>query len=242
MHVDPLGEEEIDPPPPAVIRRYLSLGPPRRFSIETLEEEFGRSNVARQFATKATKRLLSVRVERGGYVAVDPSVAVRSWALPDYYARLLVLHDALDHLEIDHAFACLPASAGTDLVFERPWVVTPEETSEEIPKIERFIYDYGATRTSSLDVLGEAFELPVLSGEETALVLAATGLPREAQAASLLLEDDPPSEDLIPSFNYVGLDLGWENLAVEDPRIGFPRFVERRREALSEDLLREGRS
>lgn len=241
MNVAPLREAEVDPPPPVIIQRYLSLGPPRQFTVRALEDELGSSNKARQFVTKATRSFLAVRVRRGEYVAIDPSVAIRGWGIPEYYAGLLVLHDALDQMGIDHAFACLPASEETDLVFGRPWVVAPREADDQAPKVERFSYDFGSPGTTGLEVLGETFELPVLRSEEAALVLAATGLPREVEAARSLIEGHPPGEELVPAFNYVGLDLERETLAVEEPEIGFPSFIEDRRESLSEDLLRGGR-
>lgn len=237
-----MGEAEIEPPPPAPLQRYLSLGPPRTFTVRSLEGELGSSSKARQFATKATRSFLAVRVQRGGYVAVDPSVAIRSWALPRYYARLLVLHDALEHLEVEHAFACLPASEETDLVFDQPWPVVPPAAGETVPKVERFGYEPLLTGTTRLEVMGETFELSTLSTQQTALILAATGLPREVEAAQLLVDEHPPDDELVPAFNYVGLALQRDELAVEDPQITFPAFIERRREDLSEDLLREGPS
>lgn len=242
MNVEPLEEERIAPPTQSVLQRYLSIDPPRKFSVQDLEEEFGSSSKARQFATKATSSRIAVRIERGEYVAIDPSVSIRAWAIPDYQAHLLVLHAALEHLGINHAFACLPAGEETDLLFDWPWLVTPTQESNKASKVSRFTYDYGAIETVEMEALGETFDVPVLSLEETALVLAATGLPREVEAARSLVEGHPPDESLVPAFNYVGLDLGRDNVDVENPHIGFPEVIEHRRQSLGEDLLREGRS
>lgn len=59
-------------------------------TAKALEELGLTSNHARQFATNATRHRLAVRHDRGKHVAVDPSIAIRSRALPSYDAEVLV--------------------------------------------------------------------------------------------------------------------------------------------------------
>jgi hypothetical protein len=240
VDVPPLEEGRIDPPTQTILQRYLSLDPPTAFAPSELEARFGSSSKARQFSMKARGSRLAVRLDRGSYVAVDPSVAIRAWAVPDYHARILVLHDALAYLGIEHVFACLGASAETELIFERPWLVIPPSGEEPAPEIERFTYEYRSPATHTIHVMGETFELPSPSPEETALLLASTGLPRAVEAARSWMERRPPPDRLVPCFNYVGLDLDPDTVTVEDPEVDFPGFIERQRRSLGEELLRGG--
>jgi hypothetical protein len=117
-----------------------------------------------------------------------------------YHAQLLVLRDALDHLGIEHAFACRTAVAETDPVVDRAWPVAPLSQAGQAPKVDRFAYRVRSTTTETLEALGGILELPVVSPAETALLLAATGLPRERGAAEALLAAyDPPTSSCPPS-------------------------------------------
>lgn len=243
MEPNLLDTKAIDPPPRGLIQQFLSLDPPGRFRTSELSDVFDSDAKRRKFAHDAARRLLSVRIRHGEYVAVDPSVAVRTWALPDYWAGLLALHDIVDQLGIDYAFACLTAGRETDLVPGRPWlVVQPPEDREEIDAVDRFVYAFREEEvgTEPTTVMDHTFDLPRLSREETALLLASTGLGRQVDAARSILEAYPPDEQLVPFFNHVGIDTGSENLESEDPGIRFPSFIEEERERLSDELLRGG--
>lgn len=242
MDIEPLEEERIDPPTPTLLQRYLCLDPPTSVTIKELEAKGWSSSKARQFATHGKDSRLLVHVDRGGYVAIDPSVAIRAWALPEYYADLLVLHDALEHLDIDHAFACLTASARTGLLFDRPWLVTVERSGGQAPKVDRFTYNVQSTTSETLEVLGKRFEVPAVSPEETALLLASTGLPREVEAAEEIVQAHPPPEELIAAFNFFGITVDPEILESQRPQIEFPAFIQERRDRLGEELLRGGPS
>lgn len=200
------------------------------------------SNQARQFATHATRHHLAVRVDRGEYMAVDPSIAIRAWALPAYYAELLLLHDALTRLQIDHAFACLTATVETDLILERPWPVTREPPEKVARKIDRFVYPYRWDGKEAIEALGGSYSIPTLSLPETALLLGATGLSREVMAAEGIVEVQPPPDTLVPAFNFFGVRLGSATTESREPDIRFPRFIQERRRRLGEELLRGGGS
>lgn len=240
MDVPPLDEERIDPPPRAVTQRYLSLDPPRTFNIRELRDAGFTSSKARLFASQAAKARISVRLERGEYLAVDPSIAVRAWGLPSYYADLLVLHEAATFLDVEHAFACLTANLHSDLMFQRPWMVTKPNDNHIASKIERFSFDFQSTTVETLNTLGASLELPELSIEETALLLGATGLPREREASRAMTDAHPPPDHFAPWFNHYGIDLGSDVIESKDPGIRFPAFIEHRRERFGEALLREG--
>lgn len=175
-------------------------------------------------------------------MAVDPSIAIRAWALPAYYAELLSLHDALTRLQIDHAFACLTATAETDLVLERPWPVTREPPETAARKIDRFVYHYRWEGKETIEALGESYRVPTLSLPETALLLGSTGLSREVMAAEGIVEVQPPPDSLVPAFNFFGVRLESDTTESREPDIQFPRFIQERRRRLSEELLRGGGS
>lgn len=242
MKIEPLDGERIEPPARGILQRYLALDPPTRFTTQELVEGGLASEKARHFASQAARSRVALRVERGEYVAVDPSIAIRAWALPEYYASVLLTHDALGHLGIEHAFACLTATEETELVLDRPWVVAPGASRERAGKVDRFLYDVERTSERTLEVMGERFQIPTTSPEETGLLLASAGLPREVEAAERLLEAHEPPEELVPAFNYFGLDLQADNLESRRPEIQLPDFIEERRERLSEELLRGGPS
>ncbi len=223
-----------------MIQRYLSLDPPARFTIGALEEMGFTSSKARLFASQATKANVAVRLERGEYLAVDPSIAVRAWGIPSYYGDLLVLHEAARFLDVEHAFACVTAKRHSLLLFDQAWMVTKPDDSDVASKIERFSFEYQSSTMETLNVLGASFNVPVLSIEETALLLGATGLPREREAAHELIEAHPPPEEFAPWFNHYGIDLGYENLKSANPGIRLPGFVEERRTQFGEELLRGG--
>lgn len=242
VRVEPLNESSIEPPSRGILQTYLSLDPPTEFSNKSLEARGMTSGQARQFAIHATRDRIAVRIDRGEYMAVDPSIAIRAWALPTYYAELLLLHDALTRLEIDHAFACLTATVETDLVLERPWPVTREPPDEAARKIDRFVYNYRWEGKETIEALGESYSVPTLSRPETALLLGSTGLSREVLAAQEIVEAKPPPDGLVPAFNSFGISLGSGTTESREVDIQFPRFIQERRKRLSEELLRGGGS
>lgn len=240
VEVHPLNSHDVDPPYRKLVQTFLGLGPPTEFSIEDIQERTQSNDQARKFASEAAGHYLAVRVERGRYVAVNPSVAVRCWGIPSYYADLLALHDCLAHLEVEHAFACLAATRETDLVFDRPWLVTPPELDRPLGAIDRFRHELEGTESEELRTFGDSFTVPVLQPEQTALILAATSLPRERDAARDILADRDLDEQRIREFNALGLELDPDVLESREPEIQLPEFVEEQRRQLADDLLREG--
>lgn len=231
---------EIDPPARGTLQTYLGLAPPTEFRPRDLQGEDLSADQARKFAHEAAKTSLAVRVRRGHYVALDPSLPMRVWALPSYWDRLLAIHAALDHLGIDHAFACLSAAAETDLVPERPWLVLEPISGEGVTEIDRFLYDFRSGDRTEVTVLGHTFEIPRLGPVETALLLAATGLPRHREAAKALIEHHPAPERLAPEFNFLGLVVDPDIVESRRPDVELPGFVEAQRARLSDEILRGG--
>lgn len=235
-----LAEADIKTPPGWVLRTYLGLAPPQHFALQLLEKQAKSGNFARQFAHVAAKHYLIVRVRSGKYVALDPSVAVRAWALPMYWAELLALHNALKLHHVDHAFACLAAGNLSDYVPDRPWLVTHNDEVEGIEKIDRFHFSYKDPKTESLEIMGQSFTVKVTSPQETALLLAATGLPRERIAAKQILERHPPRKDVAKKLNFYGVPALRGMVESEEPGVRLPSFLEERRSRLGNELLRGG--
>lgn len=238
--VHPLDAQDVDPPYRKLVQTYLGLDPPTEFSIEDLAERTQSNDRARKFASEATDHYLAVRVKRGRYVALNPSIAVRCWGVPSYYAELLALHDCLAHLEVEHAFACLTATRETDLVFDRPWIVTPPDVDRSLSEIDRFRHEIEETESAELETFGDSFTVPILQPEQTALILAATSLPRERDAARDILAGLDLDTPRIREFNALGLELDPDILESREPKIQLPTFVEEKRRQLADDLLREG--
>ena len=157
-----------------------------------------------------------------------------------YWAELLALHNALTLHHIDHAFACLTAGNLSDYVPDRPWLVTVQDQVESIEKVDRFRFDYKEPKTEPLEIMGESFKVNVTSPQDTALLLAATGLPRERIAAKQILERHPPRKDVAKRLNYFGVPTLRDVVESEDPRIRLPSFLEERRSRLGNELLRGG--
>lgn len=69
------------------------------------------------------KHGLALRIRHGHYALVDPSVAIRSWAIPRYYGESLSVTNALTRAGVPPAFACFTAGLEADYVAERPFLV-----------------------------------------------------------------------------------------------------------------------
>lgn len=235
---------QIRTPPSWVLRAYFGLDPPQHFTLQHLEQQAKSDTAARQFVHVAAKHHLVVRVRPGKYVALDPSVAIRTWALPPYWAELLSLHNALSIHKIDHAFACLAAGALSDYVPDRPWLVTlhdPADTkADTIEKIDRFHFNYKDPKTETFEVLGAKFAVKITNPHETALLLAATGLPRERIAAKQIIDRRLPTKAFARKLNHVGLSALNDVTESEETDVRFPGFIEERRREFGSELLRGG--
>ncbi|MHB8584890.1 MAG: hypothetical protein ACYDDF_03520 [Thermoplasmatota archaeon] len=246
MQVHPRPSKEIRPAPPGLLQPYLSLADRlagKGSNVVTLEEigaVASSPGAGKQLAHLWTKHSLAVRLRHGRYALVDPSVAIRAWAIPPYFSDLLTLDDALTRAGITHGFACITAGQHADYVPERPFLVlrSSEESAAWVP---HFAYNYPAKTVTKtrLDALGQRFHVPALSREQAALILASTSLPREVRAAKQLLHGHPMSDSVAKRLNALGLRMRKDVYESEDPRIRLPEFVEVRRDALAEETLKE---
>lgn len=233
------GGAQIGLPPDWVFRIYCDLEPPGKFQLKQLVEKIGSGPKARQFVYVATKHRWVVRTGWGEYVALDPSVVVRLSGLEGYWKDLLAVHEAMRMVDVPHAFLCLTAMAQSDLVPARSHVVVPPSHQGQ-QVAEAFVYAYGPTRAVSLDLGGWRVRVDTVSPEDAALLLAATTLPREVQAARTILGSKRPSKKLASKLNAYGLDVRDDVTRSEQVDLRLPRFIERRRKDLAEELLRTG--
>lgn len=245
--VHPLPKDAIEPPHKALLQYYLSLLggaalSPLDLDTSALEALAPSPGAARQVAHQWTKHHLAVRLRFGSYAMVDPSVAIRAWGIPSYYAELLVLHDVLAARKIPHAFACLTAATHADYVPERPLLVTHHDEERQTDRLEAIRYDFprATLEEAKLAVLGEEFAVPILPTAEAAIVFAALGTPRETMAARELAQQAPLDERVARRLNHFGVRLDARVFRSEDPRVKLPKHLEARRSRLAESLLAEG--
>ncbi|MFA5861591.1 MAG: hypothetical protein WDA16_07840 [Candidatus Thermoplasmatota archaeon] len=247
MTVEALSSGKIDPPPPKLLQYYLELvGRVGRLDKDVdpadVEQMTGSGGAARQVGHLWPKHRLAVRLRFGEYALVDPSVAIRAWGVPAYYAELLTLHDVLETRKIPHAFACLTAATNADYVPERPLLVTPHDEERRTERLDAIRYDFRKADTMyvTLDVLGKEIKVPALVPREAAVVLAALGTPREISTARTLAEDPDLPDETARKLNHFGLRLKPSVFRSENPRIGLPEELKKRRARLAESLLAEG--
>lgn len=245
--VHSLPKDAIEPPNKALLQYYLSLAggavsSPLDLDTSALEALAPSPGAARQVAHQWTKHHLAVRLRFGSYAMVDPSVAIRAWGIPPYYADLLVLHDVLAARKIPHAFACLSAATHADYVPERPLLVTHHDEERRTDRLEAIRYDFPRTslEDAKLAVLGEEYTLPILAVSEAAIVFAALGTPRETMAARELAQQAPLEERTARRLNHYGVRLEPRVFRSEDPRIKLPEHLQTRRSRLAESMLAEG--
>lgn len=253
-----LDRKRIRTPPPWVLRAYLTIvdrfarrGEDRRWIfVDQLSEMLGMSDgSARQLVLEGTKAHLLVRVYRGAYVLVRPSLGLRLGALPAYWAELLAVNDALDQSAYaEWAFACVTASSRTDYVPDRPWLVThpdqvraPDAPWRLFDEVDRFAYAHSpASERIKVSFLEWETEVPLLTPEETALILASTRMPREVDAATQLLDHADVEVDaaLARRLNFYNVRAREDVGVWEDPDIRVPEFIEERQERLGRQILR----
>ena len=248
--VHPLPPREIDPPPRGLLQQYLgavATGPDAATELGSVDHGFlqdilGSNSAARQAAFHWTKHHLAVRLRQGQYALVRPSVAIRAWSIPAYYADLLTLHDVLHARNVRHAFACLTAAQEADYVPGEPILVLQHDARERLTKIEAVGYDFARddVRTVRLEVLGEAYTVPALEPRAAAIVFASFGVPRATRIARDLARVQPPDADLAMHLNHFGVRLDKDVFRSLDPHIRLPKAIERKRREYADSLLAEG--
>lgn len=246
VKVAPLPPEEASIPPPRLVQFYLNtygrLARDEDVSMHELDNVTGSTSSARQVGHNWVKHGLAVRLRFGEYALVDPSIAIRAWGVPRYYADLLRLHDVLHARKIPHAFACLTGARNADYVPEAPLLVTyrdEERVSDHLDSI-RFDFRKGGIETVKLDVLGLDVAVPALDKEQAALIFAALGTPREVAVARALVSQSDVSEEMARRLNHFGLRAKPGTFRAEDPRIVLTDELRKRRERLADSMLAEG--
>lgn len=249
LKVRSLAADDIDPPPRGLLQHYLELAYPHGgqaegpadYAMSELTQVLSGSNAAKQVAHQWTRHRLAVRLRHGFYALVDPALAIRTWALPAYYADLLTQHDVLARHEIPHAFACLTAGSQADYVPERPWLVIPHAHARETSGLEAIYYDYAKAFPVGIRAMSMDLQVPALAPADAAVVLAASGLPREVKASRKLAVLHPVTRRIAEHLNAFGIRTRDDVHTSNDPQVRLPAFLSEQRHALADALVREAR-
>ncbi len=234
--INTLSEEDIQIPPGWITKIYLRLEPPRKFKRKSLVGELNNKNRIDQFLRQAVDFDLLRKLNRGEYFAVDPCTAINCLAVENYYSELLVLDSLFDYIGMRHAFLCLSANEYADYVPDRPMIVIEDESG--FKSIDSFVYDFESCERLKLKVMKKTFELPLLSREETALLLMSTYLSREVKAGKEIIGDIDLSEDVkskLSGLGYSGFDVTDSSIA----EIKFPGWIRDKQEKVGIGRLKE---
>jgi len=234
--INTLSEKDIQIPPGWITKIYLKLEPPRKFKRKDIVGDLNNKNRIDQFLRRAVDFDLLKKLNRGEYFAIDPCTAINCWAVENYYSELLVLKSLFDYIGMQHAFLCLSANEYADYVPDRPMIVTKKENGFE--NVDSFVYDFESCERLKLKVMEKTFELPLLSREETALLLMSTYLSREVKAGKEIIDDIDLSEDVKSKL----LGLGYSGFDVRDSsnvEIKFPGWIRDKQEKVGIGRLKE---
>jgi len=234
--INTLAEEDIQIPSSWITKIYLKLDPPRKFKRKDIVGDLNNKNRIDQFLRRAVDFHLLKKLNRGEYFAVDPCTAINCWAVENYYSELLVLESFFEYIGIQHAFLCLSANEYADYVPDRPMIVIEDESG--FKNIDSFVYDFESCERLKLKVMKKTFELPLLSKEETAILLMSTYLSREVKAGKEIIEDIDLSENV--KSNLLG--LGYSGFDVTDSsnaEIKFPGWIRDKQEKVGIGRLKE---
>ena len=203
MKINKVNKENMKIPPKWLVKEYLALDLPMKFRNEDIKNNFKDKNTENQFLNQAVKFNLVVRLKRGLYFAPEPDVVIKTWAMDDYYSRLLLLHSVFEGLEFDHAFYCMSSTHYTDYSPEKVIPVL-REVHEEIDQnhIDHFVYDFSEIKEQRLEAYKTSFSIPLLSKKDTAILLLSTYMQREIDAGKEILED-------VDKDDYLKGVLGW---------------------------------
>lgn len=234
--INTLAEEDIQIPSSWITKIYLKLDPPRKFKRKDIVGDLNNKNRIDQFLRRAVDFHLLKKLNRGEYFAVDPCTAINCWAVENYYSELLVLESFFEYIGIQHAFLCLSANEYADYVPDRPMIVIEDESG--FKNIDSFVYDFESCERLKLKVMKKTFELPLLSKEETAILLMSTYLSREVKAGKEIIEDI----DLSGNVKSNLLGLGYSGFDVTDSsnaEIKFPGWIRDKQEKVGIGRLKE---
>lgn len=207
MKIHKVDKDEMEIPSKWLIREYLALDLPVKFRNEDIKNNFKDKNNLNQFLNQAVKFNLVVRLKRGLYFAPEPDVVIKTWAMDGYHSRLILLNSAFEALELGHAFYCMSSTHYTDYSPEKVIPVLRED-HEDIDQnhIDHFVYDFSETKEQRLEAYETSFSIPLLSKEDTAILLFSTYMQREIDAGKEILEDI----DLDPDLRGVLAGLGYD--------------------------------
>ncbi len=226
MKIHKVNKDKMNIPPKWLIREYLALDLPMKFRSSDIKNNFKDQNTKNQFLNRATDFNLVVRLRRGLYFAPKPDIAIKTWGMDEYHGRLVLLNSAFDGLDIDHTFYCMSTDHYTDYSPGKAIPVLKEEHEDIDQKhIDHFVYDFSDSCELELEIFESTFTIPLLSKEDTALLLLSTYSQREVETGKKILE----GVELSSKFRAVLAGLGYEGYAegeFESIEIKRPQFIQ----------------
>lgn len=226
MKIHKVDKDRMKIPPKWLIREYLALDPPRKFRSGDIKNNFKDNNTKNQFLNNAVDFNLVVRLKRGLYFAPKPDITIKTWGMDDYHSRLVLLSSALKGLEVAHAFYCMSAYRYTDY---SPGKVIPvlKEDHEDIDQkhIDHFVYDFSGVEELGLEIYKSNFIIPILTKEDTAILLLSTYMQREVEVGKKLLEDIELNQDIKATLSGLGYHRYGEG-EFKDVELKRPRFIQ----------------
>lgn len=239
MKIPRVDRKRMDIPSKWLIREYLALDPPLKFKSKDIKDLFENQNTKNQFLNKAAESDLVLRLKRGSYFAPKPDIAIKTWVMDDYYRRLILLNSAFEYLDFDHTFYCMSSSHYSDYTPEKVIPVFRQEY-EEIDQnhIDHFVYDFSGTEELQLEAFEKTFTIPILSKEDTALLLLSTYRQREVNAGNKILQNI----ELTSEMKAVLAGLGYESYGegeFKEIKIKRPRFIQKWIEEMGFENVKE---
>ncbi len=233
-NIPTLDEKDMRVPPRWLIKKYISLNPPKRFKRKDMLED--NKNLADQFLKKSMDYYLTIKLNRGEYFAVDPSILINCWAAMGYYAELLSLNSVFEHEGLSHAFICFSGNAYADYVPERTMVVFNEDPG--FGELDYFVYDFSAEKKVKLKLFGQTYELPILDGTDTALLFLSTYLPREVKAGKEIFEGLKLSQNMKDKLLWLGYS-GYGGKKPNEFDVELPNYIKEKQNALGKGKIKE---
>lgn len=144
---------------------------------------------AQAFLRHGVHRGLLLKVGRGRYVPLRSRVVMDGRLVSHYWSLLLQTHDALDQLDVPHAFTCLQAMQHADFVSGIPMpVIEPGHGAFDVLEAAT-VASLDDVESVAVDGLtGPLATVPRLGREPTAAVLLASGRARLMAAGRELSE------------------------------------------------------
>jgi len=220
-----INKDEMKIPPKWILKEYLSLDLPMKFNSSDIENRFKDKNNKNQFLNQANKFNLVIRLKRGSYFAPEPSIAIMTWSLDNYYSRLILLNFAFKHMNLDHSFYCISASTYSDYSPDRVIPVLKSDCKDIDQKyVDHFIYDHSKGNEKKIVVYDSIFNISLLSKKDTAILLLSTYMAREMEAGRKILEEISIDDKTRALLGGLGYDE-YSDSRYENPNIERPLFI-----------------